>query len=234
MTTLVTIPGIMSDERTWAPVAAALAPRIGNVHVADTTTDDTLQGMAARALSQTGGNLIIIAHSMGGRVAMEMGRQAPERIRAMVLAGIDADGPGENEAAKREARISKANAGMEAYGRDWAPTVLSGANAKNDALVAKVRQMVEDCPPQVHARQNTALLHRPDAMAYIGDFPFPVLLIAGDEDHLCTETVLRAVAARIPDATCITIVGAGHLLPFEQPDELALVISQWLQEKAVY
>jgi pimeloyl-ACP methyl ester carboxylesterase len=233
MTTLVTIPGIMSDERTWAPVADALKSQVSAVHVADTASDGSLQEMAARALSQTAGELIVVAHSMGARVAMEMGRQAPARIRAMVLAGADAEGPKEDEAAKRQARIDKANAGMKAYARDWVPKVLSAANARNQALVSRVCQMVEDCPPEVHARQNLALLHRPDAMSYINAFRFPVLLLAGDEDHLCSEEVQADIAARLADATCVTVVGSGHLLPFEQPNDVAQVISHWFQEKAV-
>ncbi|MEJ2022482.1 MAG: alpha/beta fold hydrolase, partial [Maritimibacter sp.] len=91
MATLVTIPGIMSDARTWAPVAQALESQVDGVHVADTTKDATLEAMATRALRETEGDLIVIAHSMGGRVAMEMGRQAPERIKAMVLSSTSAE-----------------------------------------------------------------------------------------------------------------------------------------------
>lgn len=233
MTTLVTIPGIMSDERTWAPVADALCSKVDSVHVADTTIDTTLEAMAARALAQTRGDLIVVAHSMGGRVAMEMGWQAPDRIKAMVLAGVDADGPAENERSKREARIAEANADMKAYGQNWAPKVLSPENMRKEELVGRIRQMVEDCPTVVHERQNLALLHRPDATAYIGKFSFPVLLTAGDEDHLCTEAVQKRVAAKIPDCTCVIISGAGHLLPFEQPQMVANAVLQWLQEKSI-
>ncbi|MFC6762376.1 alpha/beta fold hydrolase [Sulfitobacter porphyrae] len=66
MATLVTIPGIMSDARTWAPVAQDLEPNVDAVHVADTTKDATLEAMATRALNDTIGDLIVMAHSMGG------------------------------------------------------------------------------------------------------------------------------------------------------------------------
>ncbi|MEJ2003157.1 MAG: alpha/beta hydrolase [Maritimibacter sp.] len=200
MATLVTIPGIMSDARTWAPVAQALESQVDGVHVTDTTKDATLEAMATRALRETEGDLIVIAHSMGGRVAMEMGRQAPERVKAMVLSSTSAEGPGPNEKAHRETRIKEANDDMASYAKNWAPKVLSKDNAQNDALVARIRQMVEDCGAEVHERQNLALLNRPDATTYIGDFPFPVLLITGDQDHLSTKDVHDAVAAKIPDA----------------------------------
>jgi len=233
MATLVTIPGIMSDARTWAPVAQDLEPNVDAVHVADTTKDATLEAMATRALNDTKGDLIVMAHSMGGRVAMEMGRQAPERIKAMILSSTSAEGPGANELEHRQTRIDAANADMTSYAANWAPKVLSKENAQNDALVAQIRQMVVDCGAAVHERQNLALLHRPDATTYIGDFPFPVLLITGDQDHLSTKDVHDAVAAKIPDATSLVVAGAGHLLPFEQPQAVSETVRNWLQEKSV-
>ncbi|WP_100188239.1 alpha/beta fold hydrolase [Marinomonas sp. BSi20584] len=233
MTTLITVPGIMSDSRTWAPVADALKGYVEKVHTADTSKDDTLEAMAARALSDTQGDLIVIAHSMGGRVAMEMGKQVPERIKAMVLSSTGAEGPGTNEKAHRETRIAEANADMKAYARNWAPKVLSSDNAKNEELIASVRAMVEDCSAEVHERQNLALLHRPDATQYIGKFSFPVLLITGAEDHLSTEAVHSAIAAQIPGAKSLVLANSGHLLPFEQPVVVSQTIQEWLKEKAV-
>ncbi|WP_425101956.1 alpha/beta fold hydrolase [Tropicibacter sp. S64] len=233
MVTLVTIPGIMSDARTWAPVAETLRPHVDGVHVADTTIDATLEQMASRALATTTGDLFVIAHSMGGRVAMEMGRQAPDRIKAMILSSTSAEGPGPNELDHRQSRIDAANADMTRYAQTWAPKVVSKAGARDDTLVAGIRQMVIDCGPEVHERQNLALLHRPDATAYIGAFPFPVLLITGDEDHLSTRAVHDAIAEHIPDATSVVIDGAGHLLPFEQPEAVGRTVQDWLQARSL-
>ncbi|KND19050.1 hypothetical protein ADZ37_11925 [Pannonibacter phragmitetus] len=231
MTTLVTIPGIMSDDRTWAPIAKAVSHRFNAVHVADTTQDNMLTGMASRALEATTGGLVIFAHSMGGRVAMEMGRLAPERIIAMVLSSTGHDGPSEDEEPKRLARIAEGNAGMGAYARNWAPKVLSSGNAQNPALLQQIVQMVEECPAEVHERQNRALLARPDASLYLADFDFPVLLMTGSEDHLSTEETHGQIAALLQDAESIVIEGAGHLLPFEQPQKVTDAISGWLDRR---
>lgn len=233
MPVLVTVPGIMSDARTWAPLAEALRPRLDGVHNVDTTRDATLAEMAARALAATEGPLIVAAHSMGGRVAMEMGRQAPSRIKAMILSSTGAEGPGPGEPAHRQARIDQANADMAGYARDWAPKVLAPANVADEALLARVRAMVEACPAEVHERQNRALLARPDAFAYIGAFGFPVLLITGDQDHLSTPAAHAAIAAAIPDAESRVIEGAGHLLPFEQPERVVAVVGDWLTARGI-
>ncbi len=233
MVTLVTVPGIMSDARTWAPVALSLQPHVEAIHVADTTRDATLEQMAERILSETSGELIVIAHSMGGRVAMELGRQAPERIKALVLSSTSAEGPAADEKDHRQSRIDAANADMVRYAENWVSKVLSRDSARNADLVAQIRQMVIDCGPETHERQNLALLHRPDATAYIGAFPFPVLLITGAEDHLSTEAVHGAIAAQIPDAQSVVIAGGGHLLPFEKPEEVAHTIGNWLQDRSL-
>lgn len=231
MTTLVTIPGIMSDARTWAAVTDAIRDRVDAIHVADTSQDDMLTAMARRALDAATGDLIVIAHSMGGRVAMEMGRLAPERIIAMVLSSTGHEGPSDDEEPKRLARIAEGNASMSAYARNWVPKVLSADNACKADLVQQIRQMVEDCPAEVHERQNRALLSRPDASRYIGDFDFPVLLMTGSEDHLSTAESHGQIAALIPDAESIVIEGAGHLLPFEQPQRVVDAILDWLKRR---
>jgi pimeloyl-ACP methyl ester carboxylesterase len=233
MTTLVTIPGIMSDERTWASLVERLKDRVSTIHIADTTQDSTLEAMAARALAATRGDLFVVAHSMGGRIAMEMGRQDPGRIKAMVLSSTGVEGPSNGEAPRREARIAEANAGMTDYARNWIPTVVSKANMADGPLVERTQKMVEDCPADVHERQSRALLNRPDATRYLGSLDFPVLLLTGAEDHLSTAASHAAIAALLKDAEARVIEGSGHLLPFEQPTRVAETVVEWLDRRRI-
>jgi pimeloyl-ACP methyl ester carboxylesterase len=224
---LVLVPGIMSDRRTWGPLAAALGGRY-QVHDAETGLDDTIEGMARRVLAAVSGDMVVVAHSMGTRVAMEIGRLAGDRVRAMVLANGAPGAPGAGEAAKRQARIDAADADMAGYAAGWVPTVVAPASLAQGDLVARVRQMVVDCGPEVHARQNRALLTRPDAAAYVGGFGFPVLLITGDQDPLSPEADQRDFAALFSQAEVRVIADAAHLTPFEQPQAVVGVISEWL------
>lgn len=233
MTTLVTIPGIMSDARTWGSVAQAITPQDMMVHVADTSRDTTIEEMASRALAETEGDLIVLPHSMGGRVALEMGRQTPDRIRAMVLANTNAESLGDHEIAHREARILEANADMAAYARSWVPKVISTASKRRPDLVASIMTMVEDCAPEVQERQNRALIARPDATRHLEQLHFPVLLVTGSEDHLSSRASNDEIAKRLKDAEVRVIDDAGHLLPFEQPQELGATIRDWFNRKGV-
>ncbi|NKM88135.1 alpha/beta fold hydrolase [Rhizobium laguerreae] len=233
MTTLVTIPGIMSDARTWGAVAQAIKPQSTTVHAADTSLDATIEEMAARALVETDGDLVVLAHSMGGRVALEMGRQAPGRLRAMVLANTNTEGLGDHEIAQREARIAEANADMAAYARGWVPKVISAASQRKPDLVASIIKMVEDCAPEVQERQNRALIARPDATLSLHQLRFPVLLVTGSEDHLSSRVSNDEIATRLQDAEVRVIEDAGHLLPFEQPQVLSETILHWFSRKDI-
>ncbi|UFW80409.1 MULTISPECIES: alpha/beta fold hydrolase [Rhizobium] len=228
MTTIVTIPGIMSDARTWRSIAGDLKSDKTKVFEANRRRDATIEDMASRTLSETDGALIVLAHSMGARVAMEMGRQSPGRIRAMVLSNANAEGPAQDEAASRENRIAEAKADVVVYARRWVTKVISAKSAQDPRLVGDIRQMVEDCPPDVHERQNRSLVARPDATAYLSAFDFPVLLMTGAEDHLSTPIVQETIAELLRDCETVVIEDAGHLLPFEQPRVVSAVVKDFL------
>ena len=229
MLNLVLVPGIMSDKRTWAALAASLAKQF-RVWDADTTKDQTIEAMAQRALAEMpAGDMIIVAHSMGTRVAMEMGRLAGDRVVGMVLSNGAHAAASAAEWPKRQARIDEANADMAAYAAGWVPTVVSAENLERTELLAQVRQMVMDCGPEIHARQNRALLTRPDAATYVGEFDFPVLLIIGEQDHLAPEAAQRDFAHLFQRAEVVVVPGAGHLTPFEQPDAVVRVVNDWIE-----
>lgn len=219
MTTILTIPGIMSDARTWKAVVEHITKQDAAIQTAGTTRDSTIEAMAKRALADSDGDLIMLAHSMGGRVALEMARQAPRRVRAMVLANTNIEGLGDHEIAHREKRIAEANSDMAAYARAWVPNVISAASKVNPELVAAITKMVEDCPSEVHERQNRALMVRPDVMQFLPQFSFPVLLVTGSEDRLSTPSSNAEIAQHLSEPEVGIIDGAGYLLPFERPVE---------------
>lgn len=84
MKTAVLIPGLVSDEYIWRPLAPKIPQNI-QVHHADLSNGLSITGMAQKQLDETVGDIIAVGHSMGGRVAMEMARLAPVRVKGLVL-----------------------------------------------------------------------------------------------------------------------------------------------------
>ena len=218
------LPGLLSDGRVWQEVADRLnLPLL----VADLTRDDTIGGMAARALADFDGPISVIGHSMGGRVAIEMAHLQPRRVASLVLAntGHTAMKPGEEE--KRGRLVDLGQRNMRELAEAWLPPMLAPDRIADLSLVDDLTQMVIKAGPEVHERQIRALLSRPDAGTALPGITCPVLLMTGAQDGWSPEAQHREMASMTSDSTVEIIDGAGHFLPIEQPDRTAGTILKW-------
>lgn len=228
MTTLVLIPGLASDDIVWR----ALADSAGwPSHDADLTRDDSIVGMAERLLAETNGRLIAVGHSMGGRVAMEMARQAPKRLAGLVLANTGHHARREGEAVRRQQMIDLGNRDIEQLADAWLPPMLDPARVGDATLMSELRAMVRRAGAAVHERQIRALLGRPDALAYIPAIACPILLIAAQQDSWSPIAQHREIAEAAPDAELVIIENAGHFAPLERPAEVTAAITEWLHRR---
>ena len=226
MANILLIPGLLCDETVWQPLLAALD---GEAVVADLSTQDSLTQMAEECLRANPGPLKVVGHSMGARVAMEMARLAPERIERLALldTGIHPLKPGETE--KRAAIVALAyEQGMQALAETWLPPMVHGPNRENRVLMRDLTQMVLRKSPELHDRQITALVNRPDASAYLGDIACPTLLIVGRQDEWSPVAQHEEMLTLLPDARLDVIEDAGHFAPVEQPEAVAAVLIPFL------
>lgn len=230
--TYLMVPGLVSDARVWAPLAQALErDGRGPVHHADITRDDTIPAMAARLLDEVAGPLIVAGHSLGGRVAMEIARQAPDRVRGLILANTGHNARAEGEEPKRQAKIDLAHADMTRLAAEWLPPMLDPARTGDTALVGDLTEMVLAAGPEVHERQIRALLDRPDAATYLGRITCPVLLLTGAQDQWSPAPQHHEIAAMTRDAEVQVIDAAGHFMPVERPELTCAAILGWLSRR---
>ncbi len=230
LTTLVFIPGLLSDSSVWRPIAeAAKAPM--PAHHADVTRDASITSMASRVLSEVDGDLIAIGHSMGGRVAMEMARLAPARIRGLVLANTGYHPRRDGEDAKRQQMIDLGIRDIEALADQWLPPMLDPARTDDKDLLQRLKAMVLRAGPAVHERQIRALLDRPDAGTYMAGFSCPILLIAARQDGWSPIAQHREIAEAAPDTELVVIENAGHFAPVERADAVTSAICDWLDRR---
>lgn len=230
MTRVVLIPGLLSDGLVWR----GLGERLGaQAVIADVTRQASIAQMAADLLAETDDDFVAIGHSMGGRVAMEMARQAPGRTRGLVLVSTGHNGGTEAELPKRHARIALGHDSMAALAEDWLPPMVAPGNAADAALMGDLRAMVLRHDAQIHERQVRALIGRPDAGAYLPGITAPILLLVGDQDGWSPPAQHHQIAALAPDASVQVIEGAGHFLPVERPAETISAITGWLDQKGL-
>lgn len=226
MTTALLIPGLVCDGHVWNATAEALAPL--PVAVADVTTQPTIPAMAADLLAQHPGPLVLIGHSMGGRVAMEMAHQAPDRIRAMALLNTGIHPKKNGEEIKRQQMIDLAHQqGMSGLAKAWLPGMMAQGRTPDPGVMAGLRAMVCRMTPQIHERQIRALIARPDAAATVGAFTGPMLLMTGRQDVWSPIAQHEEIARLCPQARLEIIEDAGHFAPVEQAGTVAALLAGW-------
>ena len=226
-TTVVLIPGLLCDDFVWARVLSALHGRIP-VAVVDLSTQDSLTTMAEDTLDACPGDLFVAGHSMGARVAMEMARLAPERVKRLALLDTGIHPLKEGEREKRAEIVAFAHEhGMTALAKRWLPGMVHPDRTEDRALMAGLTAMVERMDPDLHERQIHALVTRPNASEYIASIACPTLLAVGRQDQWSPVSQHEDMLRLMPNATLTVIEDAGHFAPVEQPEAVAELLMDW-------
>ena len=226
---LVLIPGLACDARLWRDQLPVLPAGLGT-KVSDVATRyGTIESMAAAVLRENVGPLVLCGASMGGMVAMEAARQAPQRIVALALLGTNAQPEGAQTYALRKAAI-------ELFERDDVRDVIEPniafafhpAQAADRALTQRYLEIVLDAGAVQLIRQNRAMMQRPDARTHLPSLRCPVLLMCGDSDTLTPPACAREIAALVPQAELVWVPECGHMLTMEKPALVNATLVDWL------
>lgn len=226
---LVLLPGLLCDETAWAPQIAAFGTE-RPILVVDFRGQDSFDDMAERVLDQAPERFALAGHSMGGRVALEVMRQAPGRVERLALfsAGVHPLMPGEAE--KRTALIDFANRdGIRALAEQWIPPVLHPSRRAETELVDPLIEMWCRCTPADHEGQIRAALNRRDARDVLPGIACPALVLGGADDPWAPADGQRGIAAAIPGAILALIPDCGHMVTVEKPAIVNDHMRNWLR-----
>ncbi|MBB6577350.1 pimeloyl-ACP methyl ester carboxylesterase [Comamonas odontotermitis] len=231
---LVLIPGLGCDERLWLSVAQHL-PRGMQITTSQPhmhPADHSIETMATRLLASHPGQLVLCGASMGGIIAMEALRQAPDRIAGLVLCGTNARPESEEMRALRESAIEMFEAGdFEDLIRANVSMAFHPDSAANPDLVRAYLDMVLGAGGAQLARQNRAITARPDARLHLPQCTCPVLVVCGDSDQLTPPECAQEIADLIPHAQLQWVSRCGHMLTMERPQAVGANISHWLAQQ---
>lgn len=235
---LLLLPGLLCDARLWRDQVAGLADLAAPCVVADLTQDDSLAGMAARALARMEGapRFALCALSMGGYVAFEVLRQAaPGRVSRLALLDTSARPDEEAQARRRRGLMALARAGAAGTFRGVTPRLLPQLihpRHLGGPIGAEVMAMAERVGRDAFLRQQAAILGRPDSRPDLPGIRMPVLVAAGEEDVLTPPALAREMAEAIPGARLALLPGCGHLPPMEDPAAVTALLRAWLTDRA--
>ncbi len=233
---IVFLPGLVCDATVWADQRQLT--NAANCLIGDYGTLDSLPAMAALILSQAPSRFTLIGHSMGGRIALEIMRQAPERVTALALLDTGhkpkpAGEAGETEKAGRYALLDVAKTqGMRAMGWQWVQGMVHASRLKDEVLVGAILDMIARKTPEIFAAQIKALLDRPDAVPVLRAIRCPTLVMCGRDDKWSTLAQHEEIAALTPGSKLAVIENAGHMATMEQPEAVTTALRRWMDEVA--
>lgn len=226
---LLLLPGLLCDEVLWRDQVQALAD-IGEAVIADLTQDDSVAGMAARALSIAPPRFALAGLSMGGYVAFEILRQAPERVMRLALLDTSAAPDDARRVAKRRAAIaSLAHGRFSGVTHRLLPQLIHPSKV-HTAVGDTVRAMAERVGGDAFLRQQYAILGRPDSRPLLAQIQVPTLVAVGDGDGLTPLADAMEIHAGIAASRLHVFKDCGHLPALELPAETSAVMRQWLRE----
>jgi pimeloyl-ACP methyl ester carboxylesterase len=232
---LILVPGLMCDHTSWAPILPAVSAQAVCQVVSHGDADSLVQ-MAQQILAMAPAQFDLAGHSMGGRVALEVVRLAPERVRRLALLGTgfkpkEAGAAGEKEAQGRQALLELAQTqGVRAMALAWVQNMVAPARLQDGALIEAIVQMFERKSADIFQRQIKALLTRPDATEVLRQVRVPTLIMAGEFDAWAPPQQHQDIADLIPNPPPMQVVsGAGHMMMMEEPDAVAALFLDWLR-----
>ena len=228
-TNLLLVPGLLCTHVLWAPQIAALGD-IANCSVADHTRHDTMAGIARSILAAAPERFALAGLSMGGYIACEIVRQAPERVERLALldTGSRADTP-ERTAARRELIATAEREGVGRAVELLMPVLVHKARLGDRQLVDTVTQMALDLGLNVFKRQQEAIIGRPDNRPLLPNIRCPTLVLVGEQDALTPPDLAREIAEGIPGARLEIVPDCGHLSTLEQPEAVSRALRGWLR-----
>ncbi|MDY7557376.1 MULTISPECIES: alpha/beta fold hydrolase [unclassified Cryobacterium] len=223
------VPPLLCSPLAYAPVINTVWSR-GQVTLADTRHDDTIAAMAERILRENAGEIAVLGTSMGGYVALEVVRQAPDRVTALALVSTTAraDTPEQITARSRQSTLVE-NGHFDALVDAAFPGVVSADNESDETLLATWRAMTAPVGPAAFLRQQRAVVQRADLRSILPSITCPTAIIHGAADRLIARDAAEETAAAMPAATVTIIEGAGHLLFHEQPAAARNAVAAWLE-----
>jgi len=227
-TSLILLPGLLCDAALWRHQRQGLAD-IADIAVADLAEDDSMAGMADRALAAAPARFALAGLSMGGYVAQEIMRRAPDRVERLALLDTSARADNEEQTSRRRGLIELASKGtFKGVTPRLLPYLIHPDRMDDAPLVDTVMGMAARIGRDAFLRQQRAIMGRIDGREDLRRVACPTLILCGAEDALTPPKVHREMAERIPHARLVIVENCGHLSTLERPEEVTAAMREWL------
>ncbi len=216
---------MLGDASVWEDVAAGLidvaVPQVERIDL-----DDSVAEMASTVLAAAPHRFALAGHSLGAIVALEIVRQAPERVTRLALLNTGAHAPSPEQQQTWAALLDRIDDGFDGIaGQLAAETLPAGRRAD---LLARNEKMAYSIGPDGLRRQLVAQLGRTSYLDEVGGYRVPVLILTGGLDDVSPAERQEELYRSCPQADHVIIADTGHMSPLERPAEVAAALRAWL------
>jgi len=227
-TPLLLVPGLASSARIYAPVLPALW-RFSPVMVANHIRDDSMAAIARRVLSEAPPRFALAGHSMGGYIALEIMRQAPERVLRLALINTQARPDTPEATQRRRVLMVRAKRGeLRAAREEMFPELVHPSRRDDSDIRRLVHEQGDDVGVEGYLRQQAAIIARVDSRPTLSAIKCPTLVMTGDADNTIPNAFSKEMAESIAGARLVILERCGHLPQPEQPEATARALAEWL------
>ncbi|HEX5780218.1 MAG TPA: alpha/beta hydrolase [Xanthobacteraceae bacterium] len=224
---LVCLPGLLCTPAVWDDTLAAAGL---SAHVPMLTASDRMERVAEDVLRGSPGRFVLAGHSMGGYVAFEIMRLAPERVAGLFLSSTSARADDEGQRARRGEAVEKARAvGMSEFAASIARFLLHPQSAESPIVRERMVKMAEAVGFETFARHQQAIAGRSDHRGLLASVKCPTTVIVGASDRITPPAQAEEIVSLLPGAELGVIAGAAHMTLIENPLSSALALSELLQ-----
>jgi len=227
---LLLLPGMMCDARLFQPQINVLSGRFPLV-TAPIGGHETMQALAAEILKCAPPRFALAGLSLGGILAMEVLRQAPDRVDRIALLDTNplAELPEVQDRRAPQIEAVKNGELSRVMRENMMPNYLA-----NDTLDSPILDlcltMALDLGPEVFINQSLALRDRPDQCDTLRQFTGPALVLCGDQDKLCPIERHEMMLDLLSNSRLQIVDNAGHLPTLEQPETTTAALIRWLED----
>lgn len=228
-TSILLLPGLLCDAALWAHQVDALSAQYDCV-VADMTQDDSLSGMASRAIAEMPDHFAVAGLSMGGYCALEIMKQVPDRVVRLALLDTSARADPPERLDIRRGLIERVRGGsFEAVIAEHFQKFVHPSRLNDTNIMSTIRSSAMNVGPDAYMRQQTAIMKRSDSLELLSEIECPTLVLCGAEDALTPPPLHDEMAAEIPGAVLVKIANSGHLPTLEQPGPVNTALAKWME-----
>lgn len=226
---IVLVPGLGCSPRLFSEQMPALW-RFGPVIIADHRRGATMSEIAGSILETAPAHFALAGLSMGGYIALEIIRQAPDRVLRLALLDTSARADRPEQTERRNHQIAMTEAGRYSEIPDLLFPLLVHEKRHDDAaLKHAVRAMATECGAEAFITQQIAIRERLDARPWLGAIACPTVVLVGETDLLTPPELSHELAAHIGGAQLVVIPESGHLTTLEQPEAVTAALVEWLE-----